>query len=77
MGIREIEPVQGFTKQFFETAFDKMNDSFEKPIFKDFNATSNMSCWITSQLRQAKGMCRGERYVSPEIVYIHTHMHSL
>lgn len=33
MGIREIETVQGFTKQFFETAFDKMNDSFEKPIF--------------------------------------------
>lgn len=33
VGIREIKPVQGFTKQFFETAFDKMNDSFEKPIF--------------------------------------------
>lgn len=31
--IGETEPAQGFAKQFFETAFDKMNDSFEKPIF--------------------------------------------
>jgi len=34
VGIGETEPVQGFTKQFFETAFDKINDSFEKPFFK-------------------------------------------
>lgn len=44
MGVGETEPIQGFSKQFFETAFDKMNDSFEKPIFEDINATSNMSC---------------------------------
>lgn len=33
MGLEETELEQGFTKRFFETAFDKMNDSFEKPVF--------------------------------------------